>query len=185
MMKNGIFGNRMDRMPDVAFRMMSAIFRLRDMFVSPGNLLDEFHIREGQVVVDYGCGPGSYISRASKLVGENGKVLAVDIHELAIEAIERRALKENLPNVSAHLVVNGKCPLADDTADIIYAMDMFHMVGDAKSFLRELNRISKPNGLLFIDNGHQSREEARKKIHASGKWDILEEKKRYLKCRPK
>jgi ubiquinone/menaquinone biosynthesis C-methylase UbiE len=103
-MKNRMFGYKMDRMPNFAFRMMVAIFRIRDMVGSADTLLEEFDIREGQTVVDYGCGPGSYIARASKLVG---------------------------------------------------------------------------------DNGHQSRDEARQKILASGKWDIVDENKRHMKCRPK
>jgi hypothetical protein len=58
------------------------------------------------------------------------------------------------------------------------------MVSDPGSFLKELNRISKPSGFLFIDNGHQSRDEARAKIIASKKWELLEENKRFMKCRP-
>ena len=164
--------------------MMSIIFRIREILTSPDKLLDEFDIQEGQTVIDYGCGPGLYITKASKLVGDTGRVLAVDIHELAIEAIQKRVMKGNLSNVTGHLIVNGKCPLPDDTADIIYALDMFHMVNDPESFLNELSRISKPDGTLFIDDGHQSRKEARDKIHTSGKWDIVEESKHYMKCRP-
>ena len=183
-MKFALLGNGMDRMPDFAFKMMALIFRIREMLTTPDKLLDEFDIQEGQTVIDYGCGPGLYISKASRLVGDTGRVLAVDIHELAIEAIKKRILKENLSNVTGYVAINGKCPLADYTADMIYALDVFHMVSDPESFLTELNRISKPDGILFIDNGHQPRKEARDKIHASGKWDIVEENKRYMKCRP-
>lgn len=52
------------------------------------------------------------------------------------------------------------------------------------SALRELSRISKPSGFLFIDNGHQSRHEAREKIIASKKWKIIEDNKRFMKCQP-
>jgi hypothetical protein len=38
--------------------------------------------------------------------------------------------------------------------------------------------------VLFIDNGHQSRDEAKFKLRSSGLWEIVEETKRYLKCRP-
>jgi ubiquinone/menaquinone biosynthesis C-methylase UbiE len=183
-MKIGLFGNGMDRMPNVAFRMMSFIFKVRDMFFPVGQLLDEFDIRQGDTVVDYGCGPGSYLKKASQLVGEQGQVLAVDIHELAVEAVEKRISRENLANVIAHLAPNGKCPLGDQMADSIYALDMFHMVNDTDSFLKELNRISKPSAFLYIDNGHQSRKEARDKIIASNQWDIKEENKRFMTCRP-
>ncbi len=174
----------MDRMPDIAFRMMSAIFKVRDIFFPVGDLLDQFEIREGQTVVDYGCGPGSYIKKASRLVGDSGQVKAVDIHELAVKAVEKRISREKLTNVTGHVASNGKCPLEDRTADVIYALDMFHMVREPGSFLEELNRIAKPSGFLFIDNGHQPRDDAREKITASKKWEIVTENKRFMKCRP-
>jgi ubiquinone/menaquinone biosynthesis C-methylase UbiE len=183
-MKTGWFGNGMDRMPNVAFRMMSAIFTVRDVFFPVGKLLDEFDIRQGHTVVDYGCGPGSYVKKASQLVGEEGRVLAVDIHELAIESVEKRVSRENLANVTAHLAPNGHCPLEDQTADMVYALDMFHMVKDTDSFLQEVKRISKPSGFLYIDNGHQPRKRAWEKITASEQWEILEENERFMKCRP-
>lgn len=180
-----LFGKEMDRMPNAAFRMMAAFFRIRDAFVDVGRLLDRFGIRAGQTVVDYGCGPGSYIKRASELAGPSGRVHAVDIHELAIAAVNRRIAAENLTNVTASVAANGRASLADETADIVYALDMFHMVGSPTSFLRELRRICKSEGALFIDDGHQPRSAARQKIEDSGVWEIVAENRRYMKCRPR
>jgi ubiquinone/menaquinone biosynthesis C-methylase UbiE len=174
----------MDRKSRIGFRMMKWTFDIRDRFVSVGSLLDDFGIERGQTVVDYGCGPGSYLRHASELVGPKGRVLAVDIHELAIGAVKKRIVKEGWSNVSAVPTDGKETPLADDTADIIYALDMFHMVSQPDVFLGEMNRICKENGFLFIDNGHQNRQEARAKIMAFGLWEIVEEKKRYMKCRP-
>jgi ubiquinone/menaquinone biosynthesis C-methylase UbiE len=179
-----ISGKGLDRMPDFAFRMMKVIFNVRDRFVAVSSLLDEFAIGRGQTVVDYGCGPGSYLKRASELAGPQGRVFALDIHELAIKAVIKRALKEGLTNVTAVVTDRNKCSLDDETADVIYALDMFHMVSDPGGLLRDLNRIAKRSGFLFIDNGHQSRNEARAKISDSGAWELVEEKKRYMKWRP-
>ncbi len=183
-MKISLFGSNMDRMPRLAFRMMKLIFDIRDRLVSVGILLDRFGIERGQTVVDYGCGPGSYLKHASELVGPEGRVLAVDVHELAIEAVKKRLAREGRTNVIPILTDGRKIPVSDETVDIIYALDMFHMVADPKTVLGELNRICNPLGFLFIDNGHQSRQNARAKITASGFWDIVEEPKRYMKCRP-
>ena len=183
-MRLGIFGKNMDRMPGIAFRMMKLMFAVRDRFVSVWSLLDEFGIEKGQTVVDYGCGPGSYLKHASDLVGPEGRVWAVDIHELAVEAVKKRIEQKRWTNVSAVTTDGRKTPLPDNEADVIYAFDMFHMVSKPDMFLRELNRICKENGFLFIDNGHQSRQEAKVKIIDSGLWEILEETKRYMKCRP-
>jgi ubiquinone/menaquinone biosynthesis C-methylase UbiE len=183
-MKISLLGKNMDRMPRLAFRMMQWMFAVRDRLVSVGSLLDQLGIARGQTVLDYGCGPGSYLKRASELVGPEGQVLAVDIHELAIEAVKKRLKKEGLINVTALLTDGKTISLPDDTADLIYALDMFHMVSTPEVMLTEMNRICKEQGFLVIDNGHQSRREARLKIENSGMWRIVDEKKRYMMCRP-
>jgi ubiquinone/menaquinone biosynthesis C-methylase UbiE len=117
-------------------------------------------------------------------VGAGGKVYAIDIHELAIESVKKRISKENLHNVTALVASKERCPLNDNSIDLIYALDMFHMIANPIIFLRELNRISKPDGILFIDNGHQKRDTAKTKITSSGTWKITEERQQYMKCRP-
>jgi ubiquinone/menaquinone biosynthesis C-methylase UbiE len=183
-MRVNIFGRGIDRMPDLAFRIMALMFKIGDIFIQKDKILDEFGISRGQSVVDYGCGPGSYIRKASELVGTGGRVYAIDIHELAIEYVKKRISKENLHNVTALVVSKERYPLNDNSIDLIYALDMFHMVANPIIFLKELNRISKPDGILFIDNGHQKRDRAKTKITSSGTWEITKETQRYMKCRP-
>ncbi len=185
MIKEMRFGAEMERMPNLAYRMMSFIFKIREMVSSPGKLLDSFKIRKGSTIIDYGCGPGLHLKRASELAGPEGRVYAVDIHELAISDVNKRVEKENLTNVVG-VVTNGHdSGLPSGTADVTYALDMFHMIKDTDSFLAELNRITKKDGVLFIENGHQKREAARKKIEDSGKWEIESENKRFMRCIPK
>jgi len=74
--------------------------------------------------------------------------------------------------------------LPDEAADLIYALDMFHMVKDTGSFLKELNRISRKDGILIIEDGHQPRALSKEKIINSGYWEITGEEKRFLKCTP-
>jgi ubiquinone/menaquinone biosynthesis C-methylase UbiE len=183
-MRVNVFGTGVDRMSDLAFRIMALMFKIRDILIQKDKILDEFGIRQGQTVVDYGCGPGSYIRKASELVGTEGRVYAIDIHELAIESVKKRIARENLNNVTALVASKERCPLNDNSIDLIYALDMFHMVANPIIFLKELNRISKPDAVLYIDNGHQRRAEAKIKITSSGTWEITEETQRYMKCRP-
>jgi len=179
-----IFGKNRGIEYDFPFRVMSWAYVIRDRLLSPWRILDEFGIRKGQTVVDYGCGTGSYLKRASELVGPQGTVLAVDVHNLAMKAVNRRIAKERLTNVTPVRAQGTGSTLPDETADLIYALDMFHMIAEATVFLRELNRICKDAGVLIIDNGHQSRHEARSKITSSCAWTIAEENERYMKCVP-
>jgi len=183
-MRKMIFGKGRGIKSDFGFRVMSWAFAIRDKLLSPWTLLNEFGIQAGQTVVDYGCGHGSYLRRASELAGSKGVVLAVDVHEAAMRAVRKRVEEEGLRNVTLVRAEGNRSTLADETADVIYALDMFHMVAEPAEFLGELNRICRLTGSLFIDNGHQSRGEARSKIISSRSWEILGETRRYMKCRP-
>ena len=184
-MKKVMCGNEMDRIPNWAFKMMAFMFNLADKFKSPDKKLHPFNIQKGQTVVDYGCGTGRFLKPSSELVGEKGIVYAVDIHELAVESAFQMIKKFGLKNVHPILTDGKSVSIPSQTADLIYALDMFHMVRDPKGFLKELNRIIKPDGILYLEDGHQPRAKAKEKTNSSGYWEIIEEAKAYMKCKPK
>ena len=176
---------RSERMSDLSFRGMELIFKVVD-FVYPyiDKRVKGFGIQPGMTVVDYGCGPGRYTTRFAHLVGERGTVFAVDIHELAIEAVKNRIQKQGLKTVTPVLAKGYDSGIPDGVADIVCAIDMFFVINDPMAFLRELRRITNPEGFLIIDDGHQSRSETKRKIAASGYWEVIEESKDHLKCKP-
>jgi len=175
-----------EKMSNMSFRMMTLTFNAVD-FLYPyvGRRARKFGINEGMTVVDYGCGPGRYTTRFAKLVGEKGKVYAVDIHELAIEAVERKLEKLNLRNVQPVLVHGYDSIIPDNIADVVCAIDMFWIIKEPAQFLKEMKRIAKNDGILIVDDGHQPRRVTRQKILDSGLWDIVEETRDHLKCRPR
>jgi 2-polyprenyl-3-methyl-5-hydroxy-6-metoxy-1,4-benzoquinol methylase len=78
-----------EKMSDMSFRGMTFLFKVIDfLFPYIGRRVKKFGIKEGMTVVDYGCGPGRYAVKFAELVGDNGRVYAVDIHELAIAAVK-------------------------------------------------------------------------------------------------
>jgi len=177
-------GYEMERMPNIGFRMMSFMFDLRDIFCPVDKRLDSFGIREGFTVIDYGCGTGSYLKKVSQLVGEKGKVYAADIHKLALEAVKKKIKKYNLKNIEPVLVDGYSCNINDHTVDMIYALDMFHMIKQPTPFLKELHRLLKKDGFLIIDDGHQPHNEAKMKIGNPWLWNIAEDSKQHFKCTP-
>ena len=184
-MKKIFCGNEVDRMPDWTFRMMAFFFNVSDLIKSPDRKLDPFDILKGQTVVDYGCGTGRYLKSAAEKVGDKGRVYAVDIHELSVESVNRMIRKHNLKNVNPVLTDGKTVTIPDHTVDVAYALDMFHMVKNADVFLKELFRITKPDGILYLEDGHQPRKLAKEKVNNSGRWTIIEETKKYMKCMPK
>jgi ubiquinone/menaquinone biosynthesis C-methylase UbiE len=170
-------------MPDVAFRLMSIVMAVKD-FVYPtiDRRIVAFGIRENMTIVDYGCGPRRYTTRFSSLVGANGQVYAVDVQRLAIEMLKRKMDEQDLRNIVPILAQGYKTGIPDHVADIVCAIDIFFGVREPSTFLREIHRITKPEGILIIDDGHQSRQETLLKIKASGYWRVAEETHDHLKC---
>jgi ubiquinone/menaquinone biosynthesis C-methylase UbiE len=176
---------QIEHMSDLDFRLMSAFMAVED-FVHP--ILDKriatFGLRENMIVVDYGCGPGRYTTRYAKIVGTKGKVFAVDVQPLALETVKRKAEMQKLHNIEAFLARGYHSGLPGHFADLVCALDIFFGLGDPTAFLKELHRITKPNGFLIIDDSHQSRRESLRKIKAAGCWVINEESSDHLKLLP-
>jgi ubiquinone/menaquinone biosynthesis C-methylase UbiE len=171
-------------MPKSRFALMALLFKLRDLFLPVDEFVLGLGIQPGFTIIDYGCGPGSYLNKTSELVDKHGKVYAVDIHELAIKAVKNRINKYGLTNVEPVLAAGYSCLLNDQIADMIMALDMFHMIDDPTRFLKELHRLINRKGYLVINHDHMSRDEARRKIINSTVWEIASEHEKYLQCNP-
>lgn len=149
--------NEAKAMPNTYFRGMALILRLREKLVHPEERLRATGLRHGQVVLDYGCGVGSYSLPAARLVAKEGKVYALDIHPLAIEAVAKRARKEGLENLET-IHSAGDTGLPDGSIDVVLLYDVLHMVPDRQALLRELYRILKPGGQLLVKPDHMTEE---------------------------
>jgi cyclopropane fatty-acyl-phospholipid synthase-like methyltransferase len=173
-----------DRMSDVSFRLMEAAFKVQDtLFPYIDRRVRGFGIEAGMTVVDYGCGPGRYTVRFARLVGPSGRVYALDVQELAVEAVSRRVEREGLANVEAVLLRGYDSGLPAGIADRVCAIDMFFAVRRPGEFLAEAVRLLAPGGLLILDDGHQTRATTHRKLAASGLVEIVEETRDHLKCR--
>lgn len=183
-LKKIMFGIDREIIPDLGFYMMSLFFKVYYFLKPQDRYFSSFGIKPGFVVIDYGCGPGDYIKLAHEAVGEKGKVYAVDIHKLAVESVKKLIKKRGMKNVIPVLAEGYSSGIRDSTADLIYALDMFHMVEDVNSFLHELNRLIKKEGVLILEDGHQKRELSKEKVRNTGKWEIIEEAERHIRYKP-
>lgn len=171
-------------MPHWAFHLMRWSMKINDLFSSPDAKLDGFDIKPGNVVIDYGCGPGRYLRRASELVGTSGKVFAVDIHDIAFKCACRYRTKKNMRNIYPVKAIEYFAPIPENKADIIYALDMFHQVSNTEDFLNELHRLIKPDGKLILEDGHQKRATTLQKVKTNGRWEISFQHKKHLVLNP-
>jgi len=115
--------------------------------------LKEVGIKEGQNVLDFGCGEGHYAIPAAKLVGDNGKVFAVDkdeqpLHRL-VQAAEERGLK-NIEVIHTEPITS----LENDLVDFILCYDVVHYVKNRKPLYYELHRVLRKKGILSLYPKH-------------------------------
>ena len=177
-------GKNREIIPNIAFHIMTTIMKLMDFFGKHSSKnFKTLDLKSGQTVIDYGCGPARYITNASNAVGESGTVIAVDIHPLAIKKVKAKVEKYNLTNVEVVLGDGYNTSIVNETADVIYALDMFHMVEQPKEFLSELNRLLKKDGTIIIEDGHQARSDTLQKIERAGVLKIIQETKFHVRCR--
>ena len=159
------------------FRGMALYFKLRDFFVPRRRVLEEVGIDKGFTVLDYGCGPGSYVLPTVDLVSESGKVYAVDVHPLAIEMVKKLISKKRLTNVEA---IQSDCDtgLRDSSVDVVLLYDTFHALDDTSGALKELHRVLKPNGLLSFSDHHMRENEIRSSVAGEGLFELVDKKMR-------
>lgn len=154
-------------MSNFYFRFMSLGYIFRDLGHPPKDKVKEAGIKPGFCILDYGCGPGSYTIAAAELVGESGKVYALDIHPLAIQSVHNRVLKKGLTNVET-IHSDCKTGLTDCTVDVILLYDIFHTLSDPDGVLQELHRVLKENALLSFSDHRMEEDEILSAITKKG-----------------
>ena len=166
------------------FKLMQLFYRFVD-HVNPHvrTRAEVFGIKKGQTVIDYGCGPGRYAVEFARLVGSDGKLIAIDLVEIALQETRKKLEASAFSNYELVLAQDYDTGLDDNTADAVFSIDMFHHVPDTDSFLREVYRIAKPDALLFFSGGHMLRKSLKAKVEQSGIWELAEERREYISYR--
>jgi len=137
-------------MNDFKSRIEYFFLGLRDKFgipFKPKKELSKLNIEEGQKILDYGCGIGSFTFPVANLVSEKGKIYALDKQPSAIKWVEERAQKERFRNIDT-ILSEGDTGLPDESVDVILLYGVLPEIKSKEFLLRELYRVLKPNGYL-------------------------------------
>jgi ubiquinone/menaquinone biosynthesis C-methylase UbiE len=154
-------------MSNFDFKFMALGYKFRDIRLPRKTILEEVGIKPGFHVLDYGCGPGSYIVPLAELVGESGKIYALDIHPLAIQKVKGIASKKRLVNVET-ILSDCQTGLPDNSLDVVLLYDIFHHLSDPDRVLKELHRVLKPDGILSFGDHHMKENEIVSQVTNSG-----------------
>jgi len=160
-------------MPDIAFKAMSLYFALRHRLDDVTKPLKNAGIKGGDVILDFGCGPGHYTIAAARIVGQNGKVYALDVHPLAVQSVKKKANKEGLTNIKT-ILSDRDTGLPDQSIDVALVYDTIHMVNDKQALTKELHRVLKPDGLLSVLAAHVKVDDILKTLQGDGLFSLRE-----------
>lgn len=107
----------------------------------------------GWHLLDAGCGSGSFLPPLAELVGQQGKLTALDLAPENVATVRQRLAVANLP-----LAIETKegsitaLPFPDNTFDALWCANVTLYLSDAElaTALTEFRRVVKPGGLVAI-----------------------------------
>jgi ubiquinone/menaquinone biosynthesis C-methylase UbiE len=127
-------------------------------------ILQRIGIKRGHIVLDFGCGSGTYTIPVAKIVGKQGKVYALDKDKNALDNLMKKAKLAGLKNIR-RMVTSGelRIELPDESVDVSLLFDVFHryyfsQIDDRKMLMDEIYRITKTNGFVSVWPKHMESE---------------------------
>ena len=117
-----------------------------------GNPVAISKIKEGDTVLDLGCGAGFDCFLAAKKVGAEGKVIGVDMTSGMIEKAKLNAEKLGVKNVEFVLAEIEKLPLKDNSVDIIITNCVINLTPDKSKTFKEAHRVLKLGGKIYLSD---------------------------------
>lgn len=123
------------------------------MFSDPEKNVLEFGFIPGQRVVDLGSGSGHYAVALSKLLGESGRVYAVDIEEEMLVRLKNESLKAGIKNIDViwgDIEKIGGTKLKDGLAHGAVFSNILFQLGDLPQAILEAKRVVMKGGRICV-----------------------------------
>ena len=135
-------------------------------------LVERLGIQSGHRVLDFGCGFGSIVIPAARVVGPQGRVLALDVDEAPLEAIRRRIAGTPLADRIDLVRTTGEARfpgVEEGQLDAVFLFDVLQHIADHTSLFAECRRTLRPGGSLHINAtelSHPGKVDVAEMIHA-------------------
>lgn len=122
---------------------------LRNLLLSPGQLVKRLELRSEDNVLEVGCGPG-YFSPAVAGTLTAGKLVLADIQQEMLDRARRRMQKKGAFNAEYYLCDGFAFNFPDALFDRIFMINVIGEVENKEAYIKGFDRILKPGGILSI-----------------------------------
>jgi SAM-dependent methyltransferase len=119
-------------------------------FAGTGNPFSVGPLRDGERVVDVGCGGGIDSLIAARMVGASGHVIGVDMTPAMLARARASAAEAGSRNVEFREGFGESLPVDDGWADVLISNGVLNLMPDKSAALREMARVLKPGGRVQI-----------------------------------
>jgi arsenite methyltransferase len=104
-------------------------------------------LKRGETVVHIGSGAGIDVFLASKLVGNKGKVIGIDMTDEMLEKARKASIGCNNRNVEFRKGdIEEKIPIDDNSVDVVISNCVINLTSNKTNTFKEIYRILKING---------------------------------------
>jgi len=122
----------------------------RRKIMPPEVTLEKLHLQKGDIVADVGCGIGYFSIPAAVIVGEMGKVYAMDISDEMLSEVQERAKVNNVANIEIVKTLENSLLVADESITYAFICNVLHETENVSNFLEEVKRVLLWKGKLAI-----------------------------------
>jgi arsenite methyltransferase len=121
-----------------------------ESFCGVGNPFSLGDIREGEHVLDIGCGGGLDAMVAATLTGPMGEVIGIDMSPEMVKKAQHNLSLTPLTNVAFQEASAEALHLPDNYFDVVISSGVFNLIPDKRAALREVFRVIRPAGRLWM-----------------------------------
>jgi ubiquinone/menaquinone biosynthesis C-methylase UbiE len=112
-------------------------------------------LKAGMVVADVGAGTGLFTRLFSPVVGESGRVYAVDISEEFVAHVEKVAREQKMGNIVGVVCKPDTVELPPASVDLVFICDTYHHFEYPQKTMRSIHKALKPKGQVVLIDFHR------------------------------